>query len=521
MINPVNLNVVNNQYNKQNSQNSVLKPSFADTNNVKLSNYEVGQAILNRNNISFRNLAMPIEVTDKYNKKIEGKDHLDLPNIHVYEYPDTNLKVFVNMVDKNSFEPQYAIVIEPTDYNKYETLKQGLLNTIIESRLTKDNLEKFYSLEPPYTNLGCFITTDSETHLNMNEIPKINNHLTSCDFTEKELNDAKQKLINYINSEKYAEDNKMSLALYEDQLSSKKDVIKNLTAINLSELKSYQKNILQNSKINAYLTISDNDFNNKFFAVLNNNLNNKFMISDEKFYTKQKLNDKKIVLYNKDSDSNLKMNYFIDSQNLEDNIIASLFSKIFLLYADKNSQELENYINKLADKQNFSDIEEKKAYKLLLKERENQNFTTVLGHTYTNSVSEPFENFKNFDKKNLYGSYFEIYCLEDKQDCKNIDVLQELTKQKNIFNEILNTDFSDKLLQIKNDYKKNIKNLMSSENSMCIRNLSMTYFGNEIFQIYEVVDNIDQNDVKNFVKKYFLKQYPVIELQSIESNEKG
>ena len=140
----------------------------------------------------------------------------------------------------------------------------------------------------------------------MNEIPKINNHLTSCDFTEKELNDAKQKLINYINSEKYAEDNKMSLALYKDQLSSKKDVIKNLTAINLSELKSYQKNILQNSKINAYLTISDNDFNNKFFAVLNNNLNNKFMISDEKFYTKPKLNDKKIVLYNKNSDSNLK-----------------------------------------------------------------------------------------------------------------------------------------------------------------------------------------------------------------------
>ena len=214
------------------------------------------------------------------------------------------------------------------------------------------------------------------------------------------------------------------------------------------------------------------------------------------------------------------MNYFIDSQNLKNNIIASLFSKIFLQYSDKNSEELGNYINKLVDKQNFSDIEEKKAYKILLKERENQNFTSLLGHRYINSVSEPFENFKNFDSKNSYGSYFEIYCLEDKQDCKNIDELQELTKQKNIFNEILNTDFSDKLLQIKNDYKKNIKNLMSSENSMCIRNLSMPYFGSEIFQIYEVVDNIDQNDIKNFVKEYFLKQCPVIEFQSPKSNEK-
>ena len=108
--------------------------------------------------------------------------------------------------------------------------------------------------------------------------------------------------------------------------------------------------------------------------------------------------------------------------------------------------------------------------------------------------------------------------MEDKQDCKNIDVLQELTKQKNIFNEILNTDFSDKLLQIKNDYKKNIKNLISSENNMCIRNLSMTYFGNEIFQIYEVVDSIEPKDIKAFIQKYFVKQTPVIELQSLKNN---
>ena len=109
MIKAVNLNVVNNQYiNKQNLQNGVLKSSFANTNNVELSNYEVGQAILNRNNISFRNLASPIDVTDKYNKKNEGKDHLDLPNIHVYEYSDTNLRAIVdkneNMQDSTTLE---------------------------------------------------------------------------------------------------------------------------------------------------------------------------------------------------------------------------------------------------------------------------------------------------------------------------------------------------------------------------------------------------------------------------------
>ena len=69
MINSVSFNIINNQYiNKQNLQKGVSKPLFANTNNVELSNYEVGQAILNRNNISFRNLTTPIEVTDKYNK---------------------------------------------------------------------------------------------------------------------------------------------------------------------------------------------------------------------------------------------------------------------------------------------------------------------------------------------------------------------------------------------------------------------------------------------------------------------
>ena len=101
MINPVNFKIVNNQYlNKQNLQNETSSNSFANTNKIELSNYEVGQAILNRNNISFRNLATPIEVTDKYNKRIENKDHLDLPNIHVYEYPDTNLKVLINLSSK-------------------------------------------------------------------------------------------------------------------------------------------------------------------------------------------------------------------------------------------------------------------------------------------------------------------------------------------------------------------------------------------------------------------------------------
>ncbi len=102
-------NISFNGYTKNAPVNNVeSETQKSSTLNLKLSNYEVGQAILNRNNISFRNLASPIDVTDKYNKKNEGKDHLDLPNIHVYEYSDTNLRAIVdkneNMQDSTTLE---------------------------------------------------------------------------------------------------------------------------------------------------------------------------------------------------------------------------------------------------------------------------------------------------------------------------------------------------------------------------------------------------------------------------------
>ncbi len=95
MISRINLNRTNDMYFQfsQGKRDELRVP--IPLREIELPGYNVSGAIFARNNITFRNLATPIEVTDKYNKKIEGKDHLDLPNIHVYEYPDTNLKVFI------------------------------------------------------------------------------------------------------------------------------------------------------------------------------------------------------------------------------------------------------------------------------------------------------------------------------------------------------------------------------------------------------------------------------------------
>ena len=227
MIKAVNLNVVNNQYNKQNSQNGVLKSSFANTNNVELSNYEVGQAILNRNNISFRNLATPIEVTDKYNKKIEGKDHLDLPNIHVYEYPDTNLQVYVNEVNK------------PTNKNQFQAslslYNQGIKNdSVIKKKLLMELMSKSFSKNGIETQLNednaTFVNVDFNCNTSdLNKINLLNKLITKPNFSEQDLKLSKENLIKTLNSEKYQKETAEFKRLIDNSsLNSKEDTIKNI-----------------------------------------------------------------------------------------------------------------------------------------------------------------------------------------------------------------------------------------------------------------------------------------------------
>ena len=119
MINPINISANSIFY--QSKPAKETKPASISTPSFELSDYKIGQAILARNNISFRNLAAPIEVTDKYNKKIEGKDHLDLPNVHIYKYPDTIVSLRLGQMYHKSGRYGEAIKY----YNEYLTANPG------------------------------------------------------------------------------------------------------------------------------------------------------------------------------------------------------------------------------------------------------------------------------------------------------------------------------------------------------------------------------------------------------------
>ena len=396
MIKAVNLNVVNNQYiNKQNLQNGVLKPSFADTHNTELSNYEVGQAILNRNNISFRNLATPIDVTDKYNKKTEGKDHLDLPNIHVYEYPDTNLQVIMNIDDhistndKNFLEqPQILVqILKNSNDAKKENVKNELIKKIIEINL--DKKAPFILNNEGYSENIFYSYTEWGGKNVIDNLQNLNQTVYDLRINEQDLISAKYEL-------------------------SKKYTNENLDAITAKSLQEYYNGLKNNFSSKAFVTVSKDYFeknHKRIFSELNRNID--------------------IRLQKNNSDNNLLKKQLLDE------------------------------------------------------------FTLGIINSYTDFN----RNFKIINSMNDYSNYKVI--------CKN-------QYDNNLFiqllNKLLNEDL-DKIIKMgKLSYKKEIIGQLTKQEIPLLKNITLAHYGNNFSQIENLIDSINQNDVKQNIRM-ILMQY--------------
>ena len=443
MIKSVNLNIVNNQYiNKQNLQNGVLKPSFADTNNVELSNYEVGQAILNRNNISFRNLAMPIEVTDKYNKKTEGKDHLDLPNIHVYEYSDTNLQVYVNADDKiktignSELEtPKYSIIIENNSYEKHDLLKEKLLCFLLNKNNTKVIGSGF-----------CLSISNLENTNLSNNIEKINQEIFVEKFDKIKLENAKNELKAFFKSQEYMEQNKYAKKLYNNKdLKSYKELEREIEDITVDDMQKYYEEYLKNSNVKAFLTTSRKYFEQNKDTILkqiNPKTNLKFLNSDIVTSNLPKLDDNTLIV----DKSTLKIP--TKAVNTKDSIIENI--AINILNLDKD-------INK-----NYS-----------------------LG---TEHFSIPLEL-----KNNTPIKYHCNFCTIDIKDND-----KDFTDFSNALNQICNKDLTSEIEKQKYEIKEKLKQTFTGERLDFIKHLELMSYSDEVFNLYEIIDSISEDDIKQY-----------------------
>lgn len=436
-------NISFNGYTKNAPVNTVeSETQKSSTLNLKLSNYEVGQAILNRNNISFRNLASPIDVTDKYNKKNEGKDHLDLPNIHVYEYPDTNMQVYVNADDKietignSELEtPKYSILIENNNYEKHDLLKEKLLCFLLNKN----------DMDVASTSFCMSISNLEDTDLS-NNINNINQEIFAKKFNKKDLENAKTELKAFFKSQEYMEQNQYAKKLYNNKdLKSYKELEHEIEDITVDDMQKYYEEYLKNSNVKAFLTTSKEYFEQNKDIILkqmNPQTNLKFLNSDIAASNLPELDDNTLIV----DKSTLKIP--TKAVNTKDSIIENI--AINILNLDKN-------INK-----NYS-----------------------LG---TEHFSIPLELKNN--------SPIKYHCNFCTIDIKDDD--KDLTDFSDALNKICNKDLASEIEKQKYEIKEKLKQTFTGERLDFIKHLELMSYSDEVFNLYEIIDSISEDDIKQY-----------------------
>lgn len=451
-------NISFNGYTKNAPVNTVeSETQKSSRHNLKLSNYEVGQAILNRNNISFRNLATPVEVTNKYNKNVKGNEHLSLPNIQVYEYPDTNLQVFINK-NNNSSDDKEKVVMALDIYNKNidndnTSLIKKELCTRLLCNLINDN--------------NCFVTTfDSnffsiKYNLNTNEIDKIaniNKLISKPSFSVDNLEIVKDDCIKDIEQIRNC---------------NSQNVINEIKKITIEDINKFYDNAINNSEARLFVVVDKDYYNNankQLNKIFNSNFSNKFLKhADVNDIHAANINKKQVIFNDQDNDAYLEFQYSMPMNNLKNKKIGEYLSLLMMLY--KSPYVLPNSTPIL------------------------YNLDSDLNLKLANETQSPFLRFKIM----LSGR-------------ENIDGTEEaIDTIKAMFVSLCNDDMAKMTLEdLKKQDKKEIEKALI-HNSDIYKQAQLLQDNNyDIFDIYEQIDSITIDDVKRAIVDYILEQQPIV-----------
>ena len=466
MINPINISTNPIYYSKMPAKQT----QGVNTTNpsLELSDYKTGQAILARNNISFRNLSTPIEVTDKYNKKIEDKDHLDLPNVHIYEYPDTNLTLVLNLADKIK-NPIVSMTLNNQKQSEYNPIMSNLLKIIINKRFLQT-----FGTDTYYENEGNVISyfqlNNQDAVKNISQLNKI---IFNTKFNKIELEMAKKDLIKYINSDEYNNANIDIKYLYKSSdLKSNNELTKEINSVTLYSIQNYQDNCLKNSEGTAQVIISKNSFvkdQNKILQSINKNIPIKLKPQDSTEDMKKFIPNTRLACIRDLPDSYpLNFNYKISFNNTKESLIGEIAE---LILTGDNYIVLEKY------------------YKDPIEIRNPKQINTCL--------------------------YWKINT--DIAPNQDINEKEEYKKFQKYVNNIYQSDFANELEEYKNLLKDDYKyDLQENENGM---ERCKPFLIDEYFQIYELINSITEQDIKNFIRKFIIEQKPVIHINDTKKYE--
>ena len=440
-------------------------------------------------NITFRgqNSSTPVEITADYTPKIKSNDHLDLPNVHVFEYPDTKLRVYINNASNHTL-PQLNIILEP-DTQKYNPIKQALVNKLISYKFSEANLGQYYNDNPQSPSLS--VSTNWKTPLPISEIPTINLLLTNSKFDNKNLLLAKQELKEYLLSEEYNDKNQLTEILNKGNLYTKEEVISQIDSIQLNDLQKYYNEYLANAEMQTFLTVNNDTFKDKnLFKELNKNINVTFKTNQE---PTDRVNNA-AALFIKDRGNSFDVYYLVDTGDVKNDTTLKIISKLFAKYSNTEQENINNYINK--EQTANSDIDAR----ILKKDEAENQFFTIAGRKYISTVDCPLTLRNKSLGTPLVSDY---YTMPAKRNC--VDKAKSINEQKELFEKLLNTDLSNDITEIKTAYKSRIASSLTEIELPSIANKEMTNLKADTFDIYEIVDSITENDIKNYIKTYFLK----------------
>ena len=460
MINPISIST--NPIYYTNRQAKETKPANVSAPNFELSDYKTGQAILARNNISFRNLATPIEVTDKYNKKIEDKDHLDLPNVHIYEYPDTNLQVFVNAdenITTNDYSatdlPKIQVYVSNTEEKKFNLLKEKILFAIIENKLKDISMDMSFSNSDSSFSFNGFYDKKF-----LNNLPQINYTIFNLNISDKDLYNAKKHFQNYI------EKPNIITALYgEDKFKSQNDMVKELESITLYDLKEYYEKFKQNLTMQIFVTVSKNYFDtnkDQILKKLNDNITQKLIKYSDIPASSDFVINETIKTISGDQEYTT-LNYPVPLETVFDDILGDIV-------------------------------------KLILNNNQAFNSDYKISEQY---FSLPYNLKDNCPKKDDN----KFICIEVLNDYNK----NSLSIYKNNLGEILDTPLEKELNNIKDFYKEKLKETFTEEHLDIIKSYNLVKYCDAIYNLYEIIDDIKEDDVKKYIKTYFIKQNPIVQ----------
>lgn len=389
--------------------------------------------------------SMPNDVTSKYNVVKDDKTHLNLPNIQVYEYPDTNLKVVVNK-GKDLDYSLAGMEIKNPELAKSNPLMFIFLVVMLLPKEERKNLD-FYN---DGDGISYIQALESDEDYNLG---KFNKSIFSSNFTEEDFKEAKEVLEDILNEYDRA------------------DLIPKLQNINFKDVQKYYDDFLKGCSINANVLLSDVDYENNKNKVL------------------REIN-KNIPLKLDDNLNKINKSYFVPNNEMTITECEEGFMPLEFHYDIENLSPKDNIIREMTEIILFG-----------------KYFITGERHGLHDAIN-------SIDKKNNI-EYYKVHV--DLPFGEKIDVAKELEEFNAFLQKVCDSDLEQELAQRKALEKEDIRYDLTEDNDAYSRYSKQVT--SDIFNAYEQIDSITQDDIKNYIRKFLINQTPNVYLYAREKEE--